>query len=164
MEELMQKLTAVIRAVSNVNVFFITDGEAVLQGTPVDDAVNGAFAQRARERKAARKPFVTTLVAQAGKIVRGTVTLPGETIPLPPRPEPQKRAEKTVTPAATNALTTRGAATGPILTLPRPRRMGRLPAQANKPPSGVIAGTDAPSNATPAAPAVIPPEAAAKSR
>ena len=105
-KELMLKLSAVLRAISNVNVLLITDGEVRIRGTPMDKEINAVYAQRSMERKTAGKAFITTLVAEGGKFTRGTVTLPGEPIQLPPRPEPPKESAKTVTPGVTNAPST----------------------------------------------------------
>jgi hypothetical protein len=114
MEELMQRLSAVIRTVGDVNVLLISDGEERMEGTGVDGEINGAYAQRAKERKAARKPFVTTLVAEGGRIVSGTVTLPGETIPLPPRPQAQKGSAQRVPSGTTNGAVVPGSSTAPV--------------------------------------------------
>lgn len=103
MKELMLGLSAVLRAVSNVNVLLISDGEARIRGTPMDREINAAYSQRSKERKNARKPFITTFVAEGGRFTHGIVTLPGEPIRLPPRPALLTESAKTVTPGVTNA-------------------------------------------------------------
>jgi hypothetical protein len=118
MEELIQKLTAVIRAVSNVNVFLITDGEVRMQGLPMDNEINAAYAQRAKERRAARKPFITTIVVEGGKFIRGAVTLPGEPILLRRRPATTVATAKTAAPGNTNGTPAPVATRPPVKSAP----------------------------------------------
>jgi hypothetical protein len=115
-EELMSKLTSVIRAVTNLNIIILSDGDTKMLGTPVDADINAAYATRGKERKAAKKPFVTSLIVQDGRIARGAVTLPGESIQLPQRAA-AKLAVKAV-PAATNTPSPR-ATVAPIPPKPR---------------------------------------------
>ena len=87
-QPMVGKLMSVIRTVKDVNIFIISDGDTPFAGTSVDQTVNASYAARATERRRAKKPFITTLVARDGSISAGSVTIAGEPIALPDRPVP----------------------------------------------------------------------------
>ena len=84
----VKKLMAVIKAVGDVTIFVISDGSSPFEGTAFDRYINASYQERDEERRRARKPFVTTLVARGGELMIGTVTIAGEVIQLPESPEP----------------------------------------------------------------------------
>lgn len=130
-EELMMKLSGVSRAATNVNVLLITDGDTKMQGTPVDREINSVYTQRNKERKAAKKPFITTLIVENGRIVNGFVTLAGEANYLPPRPAPAPAVVSPVTRAATNPVA------------PAPFVVATIPVQTAQAPSNPAAAQSA---------------------
>jgi len=136
-EELMMKLSGVSRAATNVNVLLITDGDTKMQGTPVDREINSVYAQRNKERKAAKKPFITTLIVENGRIVNGFVTLAGEASYLPPRPAPAPAAVSPAPRAATNPVA------------PAPFAVASIPAQTAPAASDPSSVATAPSTSVP---------------
>ena len=79
-------LTTVVHAVSNLNVFIISDGITSMRGTPFDKAINAEYKKKRRERNAAKRPFVTTLIVRDGSITNYSVVVGGQPILLPKRP------------------------------------------------------------------------------
>jgi len=102
-EELMIQLAAVMRAAKDVNIFIFSDGDTPMQGTPFDREINAVYSKRGKERKSARKPFVTTLVVRGGQVASAFVVLGGESIQLPERPAPAQAAIRLPASAATNS-------------------------------------------------------------
>lgn len=103
-EPVLNRLWAVLRLVNDVNVLVLSDGSTPFQGTAFDASINAAYKARAAEQRAAKKPFITTLIAREGKFMAANVTLAGEYIavpePPPPKPVPaQTAANKTPAPA-----------------------------------------------------------------
>ncbi len=94
-------VNALMKAVKDVNVVILTDGETPVKGTSKDQEINAVFRARAVERKKAEKPFIISLAIRGGAITNCFVTLPGEPIPLPP--PPPKLAVKRPAPEITNA-------------------------------------------------------------
>jgi hypothetical protein len=86
LDQLIEKLESIIKAVKDVNILLITCGEPPMRGTSFDALVNAEYTRRTSERKKAQKPFVTTIVARQGRIAGAGVTLVGEEIVLPRRP------------------------------------------------------------------------------
>ena len=82
------KLDSVLRAVRDLNIFILTDGDTRMQGTPFDSVINAGYEKRGGERKKLKKPFVTTFIAREGRVLSGGVTIAGEPIVLPERVEP----------------------------------------------------------------------------
>jgi len=82
------KLDTVVRAVRDLHILIISDGDTTVQGTPFDSAINAGYEKRNAQRKKAKQPFVTTIVAREGKLVSAAVTIAGEAIQLPERVEP----------------------------------------------------------------------------
>jgi hypothetical protein len=82
---LLAKLDSVVTSVKDLTVFVISLGDPPLEGTVLDSKVNAEYERRASERKKAKKPFITTIIARRGRIVHANVTLPGEKIALPER-------------------------------------------------------------------------------
>jgi hypothetical protein len=87
-------LLTVVRAVSNVNVFVISDGSSAMHGTPFDKAINTEYRKQRRQRSSAKQPFVTTLIARHGSITNYSVVVGGKPILLPERPAPTVAATK----------------------------------------------------------------------
>ena len=99
MQQMMSKLMTVIHAVSNLNVFIITDGSTSMRGTPFDKAIDAEYKKRRRERNSAKRPFVTTLIVRSGWVTTNSVTIAGEPIQLPERIVPEPPTRKAVAPA-----------------------------------------------------------------
>ncbi len=111
LEPVMARLSSVINAVRDVNVFIITDGEASITDAPFAEELRLACAERAGARRLVKKPFVMTLVARGGKVVQTSVTLPGEPIMLPLPPEvahADKTKDKSESPDRAGASSTPG--------------------------------------------------------
>lgn len=104
-KQLVENLNRVIRAVSNLNVFIISDGRSTMRGTAFDKAINADYKARRRERNAARQPFVTTFIAREGSIRTYSVTIAGQPILLPERPLPPVTiSRKSVPPSAARGV------------------------------------------------------------
>lgn len=99
-KEMMVHLTEVVKAVSNLTVFVITDGGSDMTGTPFDKAINADYRKQNRARKQAKRPFVTTLIVREGWFVEGYVTVGGSAIQLPARPVSQLASKSNPPPAA----------------------------------------------------------------
>jgi hypothetical protein len=87
-------LQTVVQAVSNVNVFVISDGSSAMRGTPFDKAINTEYRKQRRQRSSAKQPFVTTLMARDGSITNYSVVVAGQPILLPERPAPTVTSTK----------------------------------------------------------------------
>ena len=98
-KRMTELLTTVVRAVSNLNVFIISDGSSAMRGTPFDKAINAGYKNQRRERSSAKRPFVTTLVARNGLITNGSVVVGGQPIRLPDRPVPTVASTKPTPPS-----------------------------------------------------------------
>ncbi len=85
LKQAMGTLCNVVRAVSNLNVFIISDGDSPMHGTPFDKTINDDYKKKSRERNQAKRPFVTTLVVRGGWFVSASVTVAGHPFPLPDR-------------------------------------------------------------------------------
>ncbi|HYV32346.1 MAG TPA: hypothetical protein VEO53_14740, partial [Candidatus Binatia bacterium] len=88
LKQTISTLAGVIRAVSNLTVFIISDGGSPMRGTPFDNTVNADYKKKSRDRSQAKRPFVTTLVVRDGWFVSAAVSIGGQPIPLPDRPPP----------------------------------------------------------------------------
>ncbi len=86
MKPMTELLDTVIHAVSNLNVFIISDGRTAMRGTPFDKAINAEYKKQRRERNSAKRPFVTALFAGDGSITNHLVAVAGKPIKLPERP------------------------------------------------------------------------------
>jgi hypothetical protein len=93
-KRMTELLLTVVRAVSNVNVFVISDGSSAMHGTPFDKAINTEYRKQRRQRSSAKQPFVTTLIARDGSITNYSVVVAGKPILLPERPAPTVAATK----------------------------------------------------------------------
>jgi hypothetical protein len=87
LEGVVTAAQSVLRVVEDLNILIISDETPHLQGTPFDDLVNGLYEKFADEVHRTGKPIVTSIVARDGLLANATVTLAGERIFLPPRPE-----------------------------------------------------------------------------
>jgi len=96
-------LMTVIQAVTNLNVFIISDGDTAMRGTPFDKAINAEYKKKRRERSSAKRPFVTTLIARDSQIVSNSVVIAGQPIFLPERPIPAAVSAKTAAPPPNHA-------------------------------------------------------------
>ena len=88
LKDVTQRLKSIIHAVSNVTVFIVSDGDAPMKGTPFDKSINAEYKRQRRDRSSSKRPFVTTLIARDGWIIDQSVTIAGNRIDLPPRPDP----------------------------------------------------------------------------
>jgi len=104
--QMIKNLTRVIQAVSNLNVFIISDGREAMRGTPFDKGINAEYKRQRKERSQARRPFITTLVARDGVIGNFSVTIAGQPILLPERPAPVVAAGKPAPPPALKGTVT----------------------------------------------------------
>lgn len=84
-------LSAAIRAMSaaakqsgTLTVFLFSSGTAPVNGTPFDREINAIFRQHASALRKAKRPFVTVLVAEEGKITAHSVNPGGGRIYIPP--------------------------------------------------------------------------------
>jgi hypothetical protein len=145
MDAALGKVVALINTVKDVTVFVISDGDTPFAGTPLDDDINAAFAQRASARREARQPYVTTLLARNGQIVSGAVAIAGERILLI-EPTPAQTAQAPAPPPATDTTNA-----------PAPTSVQAAPAPAAVAPP-LVTNTIA---ATPATPPPAPTQAAA---
>src|SRR3989442_501287 len=59
LKQTISTLTGVIRAVSNLTVFIISDGGSPMRGTPFDTTVNADYKKKSKDRSQAKRPFVT---------------------------------------------------------------------------------------------------------
>ena len=91
-------LTSLVRAVSNLNVFIVSNGDSLMTGTPFDKEINAEYKSKRKERREAEQPFITTLVVRDGWIISGSVTIAGQPIDLPQRPLPVVAEKKAVSP------------------------------------------------------------------
>ncbi|HXG48140.1 MAG TPA: NYN domain-containing protein [Methylomirabilota bacterium] len=149
LQQMLTSLGSVVGAVRDLNVFLISLGEPALRGTPFDELINAEYTRRARERKLAKKPFVTTLIARGGQIIGASVTLAGEKITLPARPTLASVRSDTPTNAAPRPVASRVSKAIVIESKPT----------SPPPPAPSIASppaTNAPSPVPPAAPPVLP--------
>ncbi len=64
-------------------VFLISNGQEVLVGTPFDRNINVSYGRRFEELRAARVPFLTTLLCQNGTFVGWSVSAANEPVTLP---------------------------------------------------------------------------------
>ena len=87
---LFKKLSQVISDVQDVNIFILSDGDTPMEGTPFDKSINATYRINVGKMRTAKKPFLTTLVAQAGQITHWSVTIGDQhfRIPAAPTPEP----------------------------------------------------------------------------
>jgi hypothetical protein len=91
-KQMITQLATVIQAVSNLTVFIISDGSSVMHGTPFDKKIADEYKRKRRERSAAKRPFVTTLIVRDGRMVDYSVVVAGQPIQLPPRSLPMATA------------------------------------------------------------------------
>lgn len=89
----VKKVVALVKSVGDVTIFIISDGNSAFEGTAFDRPINATYAERDGDRHRAKQPFVTTLVARGGELIAGTVTVAGEALALPERPEPAQIAQ-----------------------------------------------------------------------
>jgi len=115
MKQLMQRLTSVIHAVSNVTFFVLTDGDTDMVGTPFDKTINAEYRKQNRLRKQVKRPFVATLVVRDGWFVESKVRVVGQAIELPERPPSLLLAQTNATMTATSSLASAKIATSPPL-------------------------------------------------
>lgn len=79
---LMNQLQAVLRVAKDLNVFIVTDGTDVMQGTPFDDQINANYRSGAVQVRHSSKPLITVLTARDGQFTAASVSLAGERIVL----------------------------------------------------------------------------------
>lgn len=102
LDDLIPKIRGLTRAVGTVTIFIFSDGETKLEELPFSDPINTEYAQRSKERKQAKKPFITMLLAHQGKITGAFVAIAGQPIPFPERPAPTPILAKKIPLPATN--------------------------------------------------------------
>ena len=102
-------LQQTVRTTQSLTVVILSDGDERFQGTPFDRSINAMYQQRFRELKAAKKPFVTTLMAQNGVWVACAVNAAGEAIDFEAMtnqiPQPAPPSILTESPTAPKELT-----------------------------------------------------------
>ncbi len=87
-------LEQVVQASESITVILFTSGLEAIAGTPFDQKLNEVYAAWRDSQQKDRKPFVTVLAAQQGKIMFGSASpapWPVE-IPPPPAPKPPRTA------------------------------------------------------------------------
>lgn len=163
LKEVIKQVKSVVHSVSNVNVLIISDGRSSLSGTPLDKVVNADYKARKSDRRRAKKPFITSLVAREGWFVSHQVAIAGELLrlperrqpPAPPKPaKPETQVSQSLPPIAT--------AQAPVVvtSAPAPKKMV-IVTKTNTPPPVVVSppapatnaavvATPAPSNSSPA--------------
>ena len=67
------ELRPVLAIATNLTVILISDGSDVIVGTPFDRPINITYGQRAQELRAAKLPFVTSLVTERGEFTQWSV-------------------------------------------------------------------------------------------
>jgi len=149
---------------TNLTLILISDGTDVVVGTPFDRPINVIYGKRASELRAAKMPFVTALVTQAGEFTHWSVRGGVEDINLPlpvrnpfPMPVP---ALAQVPPQPTPAPVPSPPPPAPVIVVPpppAPAPVATVTPPTNSPPPKP-APTPAPTPA-PAALAVPPPKA-----
>jgi hypothetical protein len=137
MKQLMQRLTSVIHAVSNVTFFVLTDGDTDMVGTPFDKTINAEYRKQNRLRRQVKRPFVATLVVRDGWFVESKVRVAGQAIELPERPPSLLLAQTNATMTATSSLASAKIA------MSAPLREPAL-SLSNGPPGAPAAATDPP--------------------
>jgi hypothetical protein len=95
---LMDNLTRVIRAITNVTILLISDGSDKEFGTPFDQALAADYKRLNKARRQARRPFVTTFCVRDGWYVDAKVNIAGTPIQLPERRAPRLAAGSTNAP------------------------------------------------------------------
>jgi hypothetical protein len=145
-------LLTVVRAVSNLNVFILSDGSSSLRGIPFEKAINAEYRKQRRDRSSAKQPFVTALIARDGFITNYSVVVAGQPILLPQRP-PSAVA------AATKAASATKRPAGVLLSLTGSMASATIvqpPSPAPPTPAQLSTASPRPSNA------VAKPEAASR--
>jgi hypothetical protein len=79
-------LNRVVDTSERLTVLIFCDGESPISGTPFDDGVNQTVQQKQADQKSAEEPVVILLRSQLGKYTGCTVSLPPQSINLPPFP------------------------------------------------------------------------------
>jgi hypothetical protein len=90
---LVRQLEGVLRVAKDLNVFIVTDGNTLLNGTPFDAKVNANYRERAAQVQETKRPLVTTLTARNGQFTGACVTIAGEKILLAELPTEITEAE-----------------------------------------------------------------------
>lgn len=108
MRALLNALNQARQICPRIAIFFISNGQEVLVGTPFDRNINISYGRRFAELRAARVPFLTTLVCQDGRFAAWAVAAANEPIAIPPGPDgnlivgrPKQRAPMGPTPVMT---------------------------------------------------------------
>ena len=156
-EVVIPDLAAVIESARDLTVYWVSDGNTELKGTPFDDLINAACFYRLRAAKQNPQPLVTTLFAQDGKLMAWAVTLAGEPTAIPRNPPKPMIAVKPVPSAPTNdlvALTAKVEKTEPA-TKPAPPAKSP-PVTVPEKPAVIPKSTPAPQPPKPVAPEAIP--------
>ena len=164
------ELSQALAIATNLTIVLISDGTDVIVGTPFDRPINVTYGKRASETRAAKMPFITSLVTRAGEFSHWSVRagledvgLPFQEKPVPitaaiPPPAPTLTAPKPVVP--TNPPPMAAAAPPPKPSPPAPAPVG-TPNIAPKPAAppaatnGVITKPSEPTAPKPA-PAPVP--------
>lgn len=126
---------------TNLTIVLISDGTDVIVGTPFDRPINVTYGKRASEMRAARMPFITSLVTQRGEFTHWSVRGGLEDVSLP-FPEPP------VAPAPVVAQT-------PPAVTPAPKPAPPPPVV--PPPVVIVPKPASPTNAPPPVVATTPP-------
>ncbi|MDE3066571.1 MAG: hypothetical protein KGJ60_03370 [Verrucomicrobiota bacterium] len=142
-----QLLNRLVADSERLTVVFFCDGNDEIWGTPFDVGINRIFAERRRERKKVRQPFVLVLRTQLGKYVGCTVNFPPAPVAFPefpPLPAPPSQPDRT--PAPLNPSPRPPPIKVPPLILIGTNAESALPPPAPKPPAtNTVAATPKPS-------------------
>lgn len=87
LDKVMPKLSPLISSSRTLTVILVTSGKQTVQGTPFDQQINAFFKENQRQFEKNKTPFVTTLLAHNGQIIRHSVSPIFEVaVPKPPSP------------------------------------------------------------------------------
>lgn len=111
LDDVLKKAHTLIKGIKEVNIFIIAAGDCSLAEKYIEGNLNTAWEGKAKEARKAKKPVITALVAQRGKIAGWSVSTPGEPIKAletlakikPPPAQPPAPSDPAV--AATQAPT-----------------------------------------------------------
>ena len=119
MRALLNALNQARQICPRIAIFLVSNGQEVLVGTPFDRNINVSYGRRFAELRAARVPFVTTLVCQDGEFVSWNVNAANEPINIPLGPDGNLvvgRPKQITTMGPTPVMTTNRPPVVPVVT------------------------------------------------
>jgi len=125
LDQAMNDVLAIVRAVGDVTLIFISNGETPLVSTPFDSDIKARFQELAPAMKRKKLTVNTVLAAQDGKLVAWAVNAPDVLMKIPvvpPKPKPATPVivARTPPPLVTNAAPVVVAPEAPPPARPRP--------------------------------------------